>query len=709
MSTMDWGHRNKAGKHTGRSYSRTEAKAKIRHNDAERRADPMVKHANREIDKSRTHLNYEIGPTKGMTYLEKCARLDARLDELGYPTDAEANASNKQRQWCMQGLVTYPPEALRGDPVKEREWFEAMAEVVTDFFGEENVIAMYVDCDEGHYYTDARTGEIRRSLDHAHMDIISACEHSIQKKKHWYLTPEGKETLSEAEAALDEVRKPRRKYDDKNHAVRDVNPATGKPAPVYLTEDDTETFEESEAAVDVTYKPRYSRDKSGRPRYKKEPKTRRYEITSDFQTIPRMTALNRKIEEMTLEKFGCKWLVKELDEPTPEDAPTAYTVEELKEQSLAKVNSEALAQATAEIEANVEASKQTLKDAEATAEVVKNEAEAEAKTIKDDAKTAAETIKTEAENIKTDAEHRQTIANEELAQAYHGYFPATDENGKETRLTIYSSPDDDAALGRWLKSLPGQLPEGCEVNVDGRRLTVAGSYVPGSKVIRYEARRDAKNALSEERAALAERERKVKAQEEKNTQDAVLNERRRHAYETAKKEYEDAAKSMDDYVAQLREEWSRITSNVVGWVANAMRHIGGWFMRQADQPGRTGEEYWRLRGTSEELHRAADTISRRPGDSTIVAACSPDAPPWETVEKPETVDTASVDAMIAAAMDAGIEDEDDTAPKKPGTAKRQGQRTTRAVTAQRLIASVEMGQSLDSIDSTPADDYGFGF
>lgn len=171
----------------------------------------------------------------------------------------------------------------------------------------------------------------------------------------------------------------------------------------------------------------------------------------------------------------------------------------------------------------------------------------------------------------------------------------------------------------------------------------------------------------------------------------MLNERRRHAYETAKKDYEDATKRMDDYVAQLREEWARLRSSVVGWVANAMHHLGGWFMRQADQPGRTGEEYWRLRDTSEELHYVADTISRRPGDSTIVAACSPDAPPWETVEKPETVDTASVDAMIAAAMDAGLEDGDDTAPKKPGTAKRQGQRTTRAVTAQRLIASVETG------------------
>lgn len=68
-------------------------------------------------------------------------------------------------------------------------------------------------------------------------------------------------------------------------------------------------------------------------------------------------------------------------------------------------------------------------------------------------------------------------------------------------------------------------------------------------------------------------------------------------------------------------------------------------------------------------------------------------------------------AQAEAALDfpSTFADLNDETTGKPRTAKQQGQRTTRAVTAQRLVASIETGQSLDDIDSTPADDYGFGF
>ncbi|MGO5204503.1 hypothetical protein ACTQ2S_02245 [Parolsenella catena] len=68
-------------------------------------------------------------------------------------------------------------------------------------------------------------------------------------------------------------------------------------------------------------------------------------------------------------------------------------------------------------------------------------------------------------------------------------------------------------------------------------------------------------------------------------------------------------------------------------------------------------------------------------------------------------------AQAEAALDfsSTFADLNDEATGRPRTAKQQGQRTTHAVTAQRLVASIETGQSLDDIDSTPADDYGFGF
>lgn len=694
MATMDWGKRNKAGRHTGRSYSRTEAKAKIRHNDAERRADPMVKHANREIDKSRTHLNYEIGPTKGMTYLEKCARLDARLDELGYPTDAEASASNKQRQWCMQGLITYPPEALRGDPVREREWFEAMADEVTDFFGEENVIAMYVDCDEGHYYTDARTGEIRRSLDHAHMDIISACEHSIQKKYPWFLTEDGKETLNEDEAARDEIRKPRRKYDDKNHAVRDVNPATGKPAPVYLTEDGSETFEESEAAIDVTYEPRYSRYESGRIRYKKKPKTTRYEITSDFQSVPRMEALNRKIEEMTLEKFGCKWLVKELNEPTPEDAPTAYTVEELKEQSLAKVNAEALAQATATIEANVEASKQTLKDAETTAEVVKNDA----KRLKDSAETEAAAAKREAEEAATQRDNAKRTRDLYAGEAY---IVTRSDGTREKHLGTKGLKKRNEELRTQNKDLHTEN-EG--LLAENKRLRKANAN------------------LSAREAAVADRERRAKEQAEGNAKDAARNAAREKqlregiaALKLAQETIADPTviiegEDADAYTARVVERTVLATADVFMRstspcedVQRERRQLGRDLYAEADMAASMGTRM-RLDDGSE------GTLFSLVRDRVHAFVREPMGAIARAVDALSTrVRDYLAQAESALDFSSTFEDLNDEATGKPRTAKQQGQRTTRAVTAQRLVASIETGQSLDDIDSTPADDYGFGF
>lgn len=57
--------------HGGKSKGRAQAYARLRHNDNERRADPQVEHANREIDKSRTHLNFEVGPTAGLSYEQK--------------------------------------------------------------------------------------------------------------------------------------------------------------------------------------------------------------------------------------------------------------------------------------------------------------------------------------------------------------------------------------------------------------------------------------------------------------------------------------------------------------------------------------------------------------------------------------------------------------------------------------------------------------
>lgn len=169
---------------------------------------------------------------------------------------------------------------------------------------------------------------------------------------------------------------------------------------------------------------------------------------------------------------------------------------------------------------------------------------------------------------------------------------------------------------------------------------------------------------------------------------------------------------MDDYVAHLREKRASFAANVVGYVVNAMHHLGSWLMEQAEKHALNDKAYWNLKGTSDELHRAAGIISGRSSAPNLVAVRPPDAPPWETAEKPKPIDMPPIDATLAMAMAMTTDLEDnksDTARKKPAMVKQQGQRTTRAVTAQRLVASIVTGQSLDSIDSTPANDYGLGF
>lgn len=350
MASHNWGNTRRNGTHTGKCTSRREAKARFRHNDKTRREDPQVNHTNLAIDKSRTHLNYELGPTAGLTYEEKCERFDARLDELGYDDDGTQ---------CMQCIITYPPKELDdgAHPEELRRWFDETAKLITEFVGEENVMGMYVDADEVHEYTSALPGEegtTRRSRIHMHTDVVNACEYTPNVgKRAYYLTPSGEQTLDESEAATEEERTPRRKRDERGHAVREKGP-DGNLAPVYVTPDGGDTFDVAEAAVDVKTVPVYARYKSKKPGKKgsikyappEEKPAKRYGLTSRFQTTPRMQALNKMTEEMTREKFnGLHWMEKEPDDPTPERTRPDYTVEELTEQTLALVAGEQLAKA----------------------------------------------------------------------------------------------------------------------------------------------------------------------------------------------------------------------------------------------------------------------------------------------------------------------------------------------------------------------------
>lgn len=348
----------------GKSKGRAQAYARLRHNDSERRADPQVEHANREIDKSRTHLNFEVGPTAGLTYEQKKARLDARLDEFGYPPDSELKTLGKNAPTAMQSIVIYAPDALNNEAAladgRLKKWFESAVDELVKNVGEANVISFSVDVDEVHDYVDAATGKQVKSKFHAHAAVVPICDVKQVARQLVYLRPDGSETLDETEAERVFIDRCNAETDDIGRAARDENgdPITG---------------------------PKCARMKNGRRKYKKQKradamKTTRKLSGSEFASRERMSALNAAIHKRTEREFGLQWNSHELGTYQRTEGDGNKTVEELKAASAAREIANRVEVAEREINAAIERSDALTNDAETMhAEARKMRAEARAK------------------------------------------------------------------------------------------------------------------------------------------------------------------------------------------------------------------------------------------------------------------------------------------------------------------------------------------
>lgn len=348
----------------GKSKGRAQAYARLRHNDNERRADPQIEHSNREIDKSRTHLNFEVGPTAGMTYEQKKTRLDARLNEFGYPPDSELKTLGKNAPTAMQSIVIYAPDELNNEAAladgRLKKWFEAAADELVKNVGEENVISFAIDVDEVHDYIDAETGNQVKSKFHAHAAVVPICDVKQIARQLVYLRPDGTETLDEAEAERVFIDRCNAETDDIDRAARNENgdPITG---------------------------PKCARLKNGRRKYKKQKRSEATKVTrklsgSEFASRERMSALNAAIHKRTEREFGVKWNSHELGTYQRVDGAGNKTVEELKAASAACEIAQRVEVAEREINAAIERSSELTNDAEDMhAEARKMRADASAK------------------------------------------------------------------------------------------------------------------------------------------------------------------------------------------------------------------------------------------------------------------------------------------------------------------------------------------
>lgn len=134
-----------------------EVKAKIRHDDMEKRLE--TNHTNLDIDKSKTHLNL-VYKERG-TYEKVCERYDHLLAEH----DKLPNANKRKDRVTCVCLEIPTPDGL--PPEKEDEFFYKAGDVLCDIYGANNILQGYFHKDEQHkYYDPAKKKEVM-SKNHA--------------------------------------------------------------------------------------------------------------------------------------------------------------------------------------------------------------------------------------------------------------------------------------------------------------------------------------------------------------------------------------------------------------------------------------------------------------------------------------------------------------------------------------------------------------
>ena len=152
MASVDW----KCKCHGG-----TESKSVLRHNDKEMRLED--KHKNMHIDKSKTHLNWQMYDGYNAT----CDRMNAKLDEL----DKMPGANKRKDRVTMQGLEYPVPDGLPDDKV--HEWHMKVHDILRAMYGDDlYFVNSYEHFDEVHEYRKAHTDDMVTSRVHVHDCVI---------------------------------------------------------------------------------------------------------------------------------------------------------------------------------------------------------------------------------------------------------------------------------------------------------------------------------------------------------------------------------------------------------------------------------------------------------------------------------------------------------------------------------------------------------
>ena len=149
--------------------SSTEVKAVMRHCDQAERE--RGKHANKNIDKSKTSRNWSM---QGLTYAEACQEYDRRIAEL----DAKPGSNKRKDRVTYVGIDIPVPEALPKDQLQP--WFSRVWNIFQTRTGNAGIEG-WVHVDEVHDYM--RDGKVTTSREHIHIGAIPVVDGRLCAKE----------------------------------------------------------------------------------------------------------------------------------------------------------------------------------------------------------------------------------------------------------------------------------------------------------------------------------------------------------------------------------------------------------------------------------------------------------------------------------------------------------------------------------------------
>lgn len=148
------------------------------HYDEERRE--KVQHKNQHIDKSKTHLNYNLGEVRWKDMMAVAKEKVKELDKLAPPKRKKADRKT------MATTVFYCPNDIKD----HRAFFTRLYEEYEKAYPN-SLVGMQVHVDEQHLYMDPHKDQMVMSMVHAHVFLVpndkeKGCNMKSFLNREWY-------------------------------------------------------------------------------------------------------------------------------------------------------------------------------------------------------------------------------------------------------------------------------------------------------------------------------------------------------------------------------------------------------------------------------------------------------------------------------------------------------------------------------------------